>query len=66
MNPLAGKKRLCTKKLTMEHLIDSIKNFITALPPMLQLLFGLFATLGVIKLFMLVVDFIEDRREEKS
>ena len=66
MNPLAGKKRLCTKKLTMEHLTDSIKNFITALPPMLQLLFGLFATLGVIKLFMLVVDFIEDRREEKS
>ena len=50
----------------MEHLIDSIKNFITALPPMLQLLFGLFATLGVIKLFMLEVDFIEDRREEKS
>ena len=50
----------------MEHLIDSIKNFITALPPMLQLLFGLFATLGVIKLFMLVVDYIEDRKEVKS
>jgi hypothetical protein len=33
---------------------------------MLQMLAGLFATLGVIKLFMLVVDFIEDRRERKS
>jgi len=32
----------------------------------LQMLAGLFATLGVIKLFMLVVDFIEDRRERKS
>jgi len=30
------------------------------------MLAGLFATLGVIKLFMLVVDFIEDRRERKS
>jgi|MGYP003712341683 hypothetical protein len=50
----------------MEYLIDSIRSFITALPPMLQMLAGLFATLGVIKLFMLVVDFIEDRRERKS
>ena len=50
----------------MEYLIDSIRNFITALPPMLQMLAGLFAALGVIKLFMLVVDFIEDRRERKS
>lgn len=50
----------------MDYLVDSIKNFIAALPPMLQLLFGLFATLAVIRLFMLLVDFIEDRRGGKS
>ena len=50
----------------MEYFIGSITNFIKALPPMLQMLAGLFATLGFIKLFMLVVDYIEDRKEGKS
>jgi len=50
----------------MEALINSITNFILALPPMLQMLAGLFATLAVIRTLMFVVDFIEDRREGKS
>ena len=50
----------------MEYLIGSITNFIKVLPPMLQMLAGLFATLGCIKLFMVVVDYIEDRKEGKS
>ncbi|MBT3923148.1 MAG: hypothetical protein HOF21_11300 [Nitrospina sp.] len=49
----------------MEQLFESIKNFIVALPPLLQLLIGIFATIGAIRLFMFVVDFIEDRREGK-
>ena len=64
--PLSNEPSRWEKETLHEKTNYSIKNFITALPPMLQLLFGLFATLGVIKLFMLVVDFIEDRREEKS
>ncbi|MFP6638262.1 MAG: hypothetical protein VB778_06510 [Nitrospinaceae bacterium] len=50
----------------MKEIFESIETFILTLPPLLQLFAGIFATLGVIKLFMVVVDFIEDRREKKS
>jgi hypothetical protein len=50
----------------MENLINSITNFIVDLPPMLQMLAGLFGTLAILRIFMFVVDFIEDRREGKS
>tara|TARA_B100000686_G_scaffold57441_1_gene61663 strand:- start:2217 stop:2372 length:156 start_codon:yes stop_codon:yes gene_type:complete len=50
----------------IEPLIDNIKSFVTALPPLLQLLLGIFATVGILRLFMFIVDFIEDRREGKS
>ena len=33
--------------------------------PLLQLLLGIFTTVGFIRLFMFLVDFIEDRREGK-
>jgi hypothetical protein len=49
----------------MESLFNSIKDIIITLPPLLQLLIGIFATIGAIRLFMLVVDFIEDKREGK-
>ncbi len=52
--------------MNIPQLIENIKNLIVTLPPLLQLLVGIFATLGVIRLFMIVVDFIEDRREGKS
>ncbi|MBT3184827.1 MAG: hypothetical protein HOI59_12415 [Nitrospina sp.] len=47
----------------MENLINSITNFIVDLPPMLQMLAGLFGTLAILRIFMFIVDFIEDRRE---
>jgi hypothetical protein len=50
----------------MESLFNTIKDFIITLPPLLQLLTGIFATIGAIRLFMFVVDFIEDRREGKK
>lgn len=50
----------------MEQLFNIIKDFIVTLPPLLQLLMGIFATIGAIRLFMFVVDFIEDRREGKK
>ncbi|MFL2915311.1 MAG: hypothetical protein ACJZ45_02635 [Nitrospinia bacterium] len=49
----------------MKPFIDSITSFVTALPPLLQLLLGIFTTVGFIRLFMFLVDFIEDRREGK-
>ncbi|MBC8287560.1 MAG: hypothetical protein H8E42_08815 [Nitrospinae bacterium] len=58
--------KLAGYSLDTTQLIEGITNFITALPPLLQLLLGIFATLGFLRLFMLVVDFIEDRREGKS
>ena len=55
-----------TKDFMIEPLIDNIIRFVTALPPLLQLLLGIFATVGILRLFMFIVDFIEDRREGKS
>jgi hypothetical protein len=43
-----------------------ITDFVNTLPPLLQLLFGVFVTLAFIKCFMAIVDFIEDRREGKK
>jgi hypothetical protein len=43
-----------------------IERFLISIPPLLQLLLGVFAMIGLIKLFMFTVDFIEDRREGKK
>ena len=43
--------------------IQTIIDFVENLPPLLQLLLGIFVTLGILKAFMVIVDFIEDRRE---
>ena len=51
------------QKVIVESLFTSIESIILELPPLLQLLLGIFGMLGVIKLFMFIVDFIEDRRE---
>jgi len=42
-----------------------ITDFVNTLPPLLQLLLGVFVTLGVLRCLMAIVDFIEDKREEK-
>ena len=47
----------------MESLLKSLEALILGLPPLLQMLLGIFAMTGLIKLFMLTVDLIEDRRE---
>ena len=45
----------------MESLLKSVEALILGLPPLLQMLLGIFAMIGLIKLFMFSVDFIEDR-----
>jgi hypothetical protein len=54
------------QEVIVEALFTSIESIILDLPPLLQLLLGIFGMLGVIKLFMFIVDFIEDRREGKK
>ena len=50
----------------MERLLKSVEGFILGLPPLLQMLLGIFAMIGLVKLFMFIVDLIEDRREGKK
>lgn len=46
--------------------IQTIIDFLGSLPPLLQLLAGVFATIGILKIFMVVVDFIEAKRKGKE
>ncbi len=45
--------------------IQTIIDFVESLPPLLQLLLGIFITLGVLKGFIVIVDYFEDKREGK-
>ncbi|UCD11354.1 MAG: hypothetical protein JSU88_12010 [Nitrospinaceae bacterium] len=42
--------------------IQTIIDFVESLPPLLQLLLGVFITLGILKALMMIADFIEDKR----
>jgi hypothetical protein len=42
-----------------------IIDFVDTLPPLLQLLLGIFITVAIFRTFMVIVDFIEDKREGK-
>jgi hypothetical protein len=42
--------------------IQTIIDFVESLPPLLQLLLGVFITLGILKTLMMIADFIEDKR----
>ena len=40
-----------------------IIDFVDTLPPLLQLLLGIFITGAIFRILMIIVDFIEDKRE---
>ena len=42
-----------------------IIDFVDTLPPLLQLLLGIFITVAIFRILMAIVDFIEDKREGK-
>jgi hypothetical protein len=42
-----------------------ITDFVDTLPPLLQLLLGIFITVAIFRILMIVIDFIEDKRESK-
>ena len=50
----------------MDNFLKSVEALIIDLPPFLQMLLGIFIMVGLVKLFMFTVDFIEDRREGKK
>ena len=50
----------------MDTFLTSIEALVIDLPPLLQMLLGIFIMVALVKLFMFTVDFIEDRREGKK
>ena len=50
----------------MDNFLKSIEALVIDLPPLLQMLLGIFIMVALVKLFMFTVDFIEDRREGKK
>ena len=42
-----------------------IIGFVDTLPPLLQLLLGIFITVAIFRILMVIIDFIEDKREGK-
>ena len=63
---LANLSAFFKQEVILESLLTYIESIILGIPPLLQLLLGIFGMLGVIKLFMFIVDFVEDRREGKK
>ena len=50
----------------LENFIQAIADFMETLPPLLQLMAGVFVTLGMVKVFMMIVKFAESKSEEKK
>ena len=50
----------------LEKLFQAIEDFMGTLPPLLQLMTGVFVTLGLVKVFMMIVEFAESRSEKKK
>jgi len=43
--------------------VQTIVDFVESLPPLLQLILGVFITFGILKAMMTVGDFIEEKRK---
>jgi|TARA_B100000315_G_scaffold248904_1_gene279379 hypothetical protein len=52
-------------ELEIDNLIQFLIDFAGTLPPLLQLLLGMFVTFGIFKCLITIIDFIEDKREGK-
>lgn len=50
----------------MEFIWQAVENFVGQLPPLLQLLLGAFVSLGVMKVAILIADYVEEKRPEKN
>ena len=50
----------------LENLFQAIADFMETLPPLLQLMAGIFVTLGMVKVFMMIVKFAESKDKKKN
>lgn len=50
----------------MEKILQAIADFMETLPPLLQLMAGIFVTLGMVKVFLMIVKFAESKSEKKD
>ena len=48
----------------METIVQFIEGFVQKLPPLLQLILGMFIALGLFKVIMLIADYVEDKRSD--
>ncbi len=46
--------------------VQTLIDFVESLPPLLQLLLGVFITLGILKVMMMIADYIEDKRKRDN
>lgn len=50
----------------LENLFQAIADFMETLPPLLQLMAGVFVTLGMVKIFIMIVKFAETKGDKKK
>ncbi|VAX33421.1 hypothetical protein MNBD_NITROSPINAE05-10 [hydrothermal vent metagenome] len=50
----------------LEKIFQAIADFMGTLPPLLQLMAGIFVTIGMVKVFLMIVKFAESRSEQKK
>jgi hypothetical protein len=50
----------------LEKFLQAIADFMETLPPLLQLMAGVFVTLGMVKVFMMIVKFAESKDKKKK
>ena len=50
----------------MRTIIGFVENFVNQLPPLLQLLLGIFLTIGIMKLLIMIADFFDKKREQNK
>ena len=46
--------------------VQTLIDFVESLPPLLQLLLGVFITLGILEVMMMIADYIEDKRKRDN
>ena len=50
----------------LENSLQTIADFMETLPPLLQLMAGVFLTIGMVKVFLMIVKSAESKSEEKK
>lgn len=48
----------------MESILLYIETFLAKLPPLLQLLAGVFATLAIMKVILLIADYFDEKKSK--